>query len=96
MTTYVLLSELQPGSYADPKEFKGIAEDVSKRIKSACPGVRWKASFATMGGQCDVVDIIETDDPKQAEKAAMLIRSHGHMKTEMMVATGWKEFLGSL
>jgi uncharacterized protein with GYD domain len=96
MTTYVLLSELQPGSFADPKEFKGLAADVSQRIKDECPGVRWKASFATMGGQCDVVDIIETDDPNQAEKAAMLIRSHGHMSTEMMVATNWKEFLGSL
>jgi uncharacterized protein with GYD domain len=96
MTTYVLLSELQPGSFADPKEFKALAADVSKHIREQCPGVHWKQSFATMGGRCDVVDIIETDDPKQAEKAAMLIRSHGHMSTEMMVATNWDEFVGSL
>lgn len=49
-----------------------------------------------MGGQCDVVDVIETDDPRQAEKAAMLIRSHGHMNTEMMVATDWKDFMSAL
>lgn len=96
MTTYVLLSELQPGNFADPGEFKALAADVSARIKEECPGVRWKESFATMGGRCDVVDIIETDDPAQAEKAAMLIRSHGHMSTEMMVATGWKDFLRAL
>ena len=96
MTTYVLLSELQPGSFADPGDFKDLAADVSECIREQCPGVHWKESFATMGGRCDVVDIIETDDPNQAVKAAMLIRSHSHMSTEMMVATNWKEFIGSL
>ena len=96
MTTYILLSELQPGSHADPAAFKGLAADVSSRIREECPEVHWKESFATMGGQCDVVDIIETEDPRAAEKAAMLIRSHGHMKTEMMVATEWKDFMKAL
>lgn len=54
---------------------------MSQHIKSACPGVRWKDSFATLG-RCDVVDVIELDDPKQVEKAAMLIRAYGHSTTD--------------
>lgn len=47
-------------------------------------------------GRFDVVDIIEANDPKQVEKAAMIIRAFGHSSTETLVATPWKEFLGTL
>ena len=38
-------------------------------------------------------DIVEANDPKQIEKAAMIIRAYGHSTTETLVATPWKEFL---
>jgi len=44
-------------------------------------------------GRFDVVDIVETDDPDQITKAAMIIRAYGHSTTETLVATRWKEFL---
>ncbi|MFQ5722504.1 MAG: GYD domain-containing protein, partial [Candidatus Aminicenantales bacterium] len=44
----------------------------------------------------DVVDIVESDDLKQVEKAAMIIRAYGHSRTETLIATPWKEFLGML
>jgi len=47
-------------------------------------------------GRFDVVDIVEADDPKDIERAAMIIRSHGHSITETLVATPWKEFLAAL
>jgi uncharacterized protein with GYD domain len=47
-------------------------------------------------GRFDVVDIVEADDPKQIEKAAMLIRSYGHATTETMPATPWRDFLNTL
>jgi uncharacterized protein with GYD domain len=55
----------------------------------------WKASFATTG-RFDVIDIVESDDLKQVERASMIIRACGHAKTETMVATPWKEFLEML
>ena len=55
----------------------------------------WKHSFATLG-RFDVVDIVEADDPKAVEKAAMIIRASGHSTTETLVATPWKEFLAML
>lgn len=95
MTTYVILSRVSPGAFTEPKDFKRLAAAVSAKVKSDCPGVTWKHSFATMG-RFDVVDIVESDDPKQVEKAAMIIRAYGHSTTETLVATPWKEFLAML
>jgi hypothetical protein len=39
---------------------------------------------------------VKSDDPKQIEKAAMIIRAYGHATTETLPATPWKEFLEML
>jgi uncharacterized protein with GYD domain len=95
MSTYVVLSRFSPEAFRDPNEFKLLAAAVTEKIKSECPGVIWKESFATLG-RFDVVDIVEADDPKQIEKAAMIIRAFGHSTTETLLATPWKEFLATL
>jgi len=95
MTTYIILSRFSPEAFAEPKDFRGLADRVSAQIKRHCPEVNWKGSFATLG-RFDVVDFIEADDPKQVEKAAMIIRAYGHSMTETLVATPWKEFLAVL
>jgi len=95
MATYVILSRISPEAIREPREFKQLAEKVSAKIKSDCPQVKWKESYATLG-RFDVVDIVESDDPKQIAKAAMIIRSYGHSTTETRLATPWKEFLASL
>ncbi len=95
MATYVILSRFSPEAFADPKDFKQLATAVSSKIESECPGVTWKESFATLG-RFDVVDLVESDDPKQVEKAAMIIRACGHSTTETLFATPWKEFLATL
>ena len=95
MATYVILSRFSPEAFRDPKDFKALAQDVTDKIKSECPGVRWKDSYATLG-RFDVVDIVETDDPKQLEEVAMIIRAYGHSTTETLVATKWDDFLAML
>ncbi len=95
MGTYVILSRFSPEAFDKPSNFKQLAAVVSEKIKSECPGVTWKESFATMG-RFDVVDIVESDDPKQVEKAAMMIRAYGHSTTKTLGATPWKEFLEML
>lgn len=95
MATYVILTRISPEAMKDPKDFKILAEKVGARIKSETPGVRWRTSFATLG-RFDVVDIVESDDPKQVARAAMIIRALGHGVTETMSATPWKEFIDSL
>ncbi|MBI2852560.1 MAG: GYD domain-containing protein [Chloroflexi bacterium] len=95
MPTYVILSRVSPEAYSEPAEFKKLAERVSAEIKTHCPGVVWKASYATLG-RFDVVDIVEAGDPKDIEKVAMIIRAHGHSTTETLLATPWKEFLAHI
>jgi uncharacterized protein with GYD domain len=95
MATYVILSRFSPDAFRDPKEFKKLAETVSNRIKTDCRELEWKHSFATLG-RFDVIDIVEADDPKQIEKAAMIIRAYGHSTTEILMGTPWREFLARL
>lgn len=90
MARYIILSRLGPDAFADPKDFKKLAESVSARIKKECPGVKWRGSYVTLG-RFDIVDIVESEDPGQIEKAIMIIRAYGHARTETMLATPWKE-----
>jgi len=92
MATYIILSRISPEAFSDPFEFKKIAEIVASKIKNECPRVVWKESYATTG-RFDVVDIVESDDPKQIAKAAMIIRAYGHSTTETLAGTPWEEFL---
>ena len=95
MATFIILSRISPDAFDTPSDFKAIAAHVSDRIKSECQGVTIRESFATLG-RFDFVDIVEADDPKQVEKASMIIRSMGHSVTETLVATPWIEFLQTL
>jgi uncharacterized protein with GYD domain len=95
MATYVILSRLSEAAFSEPKDFRKLADEVSERIKKECPGVIWKDSYATMG-RFDVVDIVESNDQKQVEKAAMIIRAYGHAHTETLLATPWKQFLAQI
>lgn len=92
---YVILSRFAPDAFDDPKDFTKLAEKVSSKIKAECPAIRWQHSFATMG-RFDVVDIVESDEIKQVEKAVMIIRAFGRSTTETLVATPWNEFLTTL
>jgi uncharacterized protein with GYD domain len=95
MSTYIILSRFSPEAFDDPKHFLELAEQVSKKIRTDCPGVRWKDSYATLG-RFDVVDIVEAADPKEIEKVAMIIRAFGHSTTETLLGTPWKDFLDGL
>ncbi len=95
MSTYIILSRFSPEAFEDPKDFLILAKEVSQRIRTNCPGLKWKDSYATLG-RFDVVDIVEGADPKEVEKAAMIIRGFGHSTTETLVASPWKEFLSML
>jgi uncharacterized protein with GYD domain len=95
MAMYVILSKLSPDAFEDPKEFRKLAETVASRIRKQCPNVNWRQSFATLG-RFDVVDIVESKDPDEVARAALLIRGYGHATTETLPATLWKQFLDNL
>lgn len=95
MATYVILSRFSHETTRDLGQLKRAAGKVAEAIKAECPGVTWKESYAVLG-RFDVVDVVEAADLKELEKAAMLIRVHGHATTETLQATPWSEFLNSL
>ena len=95
MATYIILSRVSPQALQDPKDFKQLAARVSAKVKTECPGVVWKQSYGTLG-RFDVVDIVESDDPKQVARVAMILRTSGHETTETLMATPWKEFPANL
>ena len=95
MQTYIILTKFAPGAFKAPAAFKKTSTDLTARLKRECPGVHWKASFATLG-RYDVVDIVEADDPGEVHSAAILINSEAHASTETMLATPWREYLAGL
>ena len=95
MATYIILSRVSPEAFRTSKDLKQAAETVLAKLKSECPGVIWKDSYATMG-RYDFIDTVVSDDPKKVEKAAMIIRAYGHSTTETLPATLWKDFLEML
>jgi uncharacterized protein with GYD domain len=95
MATYIILSKVLPEAFDDPKDFTKIARTVAAKIKSDCPKVKWKQSYAVTG-RFDVIDIVEAPDLSSVERAAMIIRAYGHSSTETLVATPWDAFLKSL
>lgn len=95
MATYVILSNILPAAFRETREFPKLAEAVAAKIKAECPNVRWKASYALMGA-FDVLDIVDSPTPDEVERAAMIIRAHGHSTTQTMPATPWTDFLAML
>jgi len=95
MATYIILSRISPDAFEDPRDFRKVADNVAKRIRKECKSIIWKASYATLG-RFDVVDVVEADDPRDVERAAMIIRGLGHATTETLAATPWHDFLVSL
>lgn len=92
MGTYIILSKVSAQAFSKPEEFKKIAAEVSAKIKKECPDVTWKDSYATTG-RFDSVDIVESDNPEQVTRAAMIIRAYGHATTESLCATPWDDFI---
>jgi uncharacterized protein with GYD domain len=92
VATYVILSRMTPGAFRDPADFKRVVTSVIDRIKSECPGIVFRESYATLG-RFDYVDIIETEDARQLEKAIMIMRALGQSETETLTATPFRDFL---
>ena len=95
MTTYIILSRIGPEAFKDSADFRKREDKLEQAIKKECPGLKWKASYATLG-RFDVVDIVEAEDSHQVAKAALIIRGLCNTTTETLLATPWSEFLGDL
>lgn len=95
MHTYIILTKFMPGAFKTPAHFKRASQVLTAKLKRECPGVRWKASYATLG-QYDVLDVVEAEDPADVQRATTLIHTGAHATTETLMATPWREYLSKI
>jgi uncharacterized protein with GYD domain len=91
MAVYVMLTRLSPEALRHPDSVTKLNKHVSEQIADQCPGVRWLANYAVLGG-CDYLDIFEAPDTDAATKVSLLVRSLGQATTETWLATPWDRF----
>lgn len=73
MERYKILSEISADALQDPFDFEKMAATAKKKIKEEYPDVARVDSYGVKGAY-DVVDILESSDPTQTDKTAMIIR----------------------
>lgn len=91
METYIMLSQLAPGTLNSPKTLETLEKEVMERIRSTCPQVEWVHNFAVLGPY-DYLDVFRAPDTQTAFKVATLVRTFGHAHTEVWGATEWAFF----
>ncbi|HTO60431.1 MAG TPA: GYD domain-containing protein [Bradyrhizobium sp.] len=91
MTTFIMLTRLNPDAVRSPRSLEQLERDVMKRIREECPDVEWLNSYAVLGPY-DYLDVFIADDVETAAKISALIRSFGHAQTEIWTATEWDRF----
>jgi uncharacterized protein with GYD domain len=91
MSTFVMLTQIAPGSIAAPHSLEVLERHVAERVRAACPGVTWLQSYALLG-PFDYLDVFEAPDVDTAMKVAVLVRTFGFARTEVMAATEWLHF----
>jgi uncharacterized protein with GYD domain len=93
MSTFVMLTQIAPGSIAAPHSLEILERHVAERVRAACPDVTWLASYALLGAH-DYLDIFEAPDLDTAMRVSVLVRTFGFARTEVMAATEWRNFKG--
>jgi uncharacterized protein with GYD domain len=91
MASYVLLTKISPESMSPVGKLEDLEKAVKEKVASACPEVRWTASYAVLGPY-DYLDILEAPDDLTAWKVATIIRSFGHATTETWPAIPWDSY----
>ncbi len=95
MEIFVILSKIDPGAFANSKEFKAAAEEVHRAIEQECPTLKWRESYALLGDY-DVVDVVEASSKTELLRAVEIIRTVGKASTQSFSAIPWDEHLKNM
>src|SRR5512146_925894 len=91
MSTFVMVTRVDPAALRSPQSLEGLEHQVSESIRMQCPKVKWKASYAVLGPY-DYVDIFDAPDIETAAKVSTLVRTSGRAHSEIWAATEWSKF----
>ena len=92
MQTYILLTKLTPKASEQLKERDRTSHEWYKKVKEACPDVKFKAHYALLG-QYDFLDIYEAQDEETAAKISMISKMDGALYAETLIAIEHKKYI---
>ena len=95
MPTFVLMTRLAPEAVRDAEVRRAMGRAWLKKVKAACPSVRWIAHYAILGPY-DFMDVYEAPDVTTAHKVSVISRAEGAVSAESWQAMPYDDFLNLL
>ena len=92
MPKFVLMTRLAPGALRDAEGRRATGKAWLKKVKAACPDVKWLAHYALLGPY-DFMDIYDAPDVETAHRVSLLSRAEGATTAESWQAMPYDEFL---
>lgn len=91
MPAFVLLTRVRSGAPESGADLRHLEERVMGHIRTECPEVVWRGSWALLGPY-DYLDLFEAPDLETAGQVATLVRLHGASSTETWGAIPWDRY----
>ena len=95
MPIFILMTRLAPEALHDARGRRAMGKEWMKKVKSACPDVKWLAHYATLGPY-DFMDIYEAPDVETAHRVSLISRAEGALTAESWQALPYDRFLDLL
>jgi uncharacterized protein with GYD domain len=95
MSTFILMTRLAPESLHDVEVRRAMGRTWLKKVKAACPEVKWIAHYHILGPY-DFMDVYEAPDAKTAYRVSVISRAEGAVSAESWQALPYDEFLDLL
>ena len=92
MSIYVLMTKLTPEITQDLQRREGFGKEWLKKVKQACPEVKWLSHYALLGPY-DFMDIYEAPSNEVAAKVSVITLSSGALQAESWPAIAYNDFL---
>ena len=92
MPTFVLMTRLAPESVHSAHARKAMGKEWLKKVKTACPEVKFIAHYAILGPY-DFMDIYDAPDVETAHKVSLISRTEGAVSAESWQALQYESFL---
>jgi uncharacterized protein with GYD domain len=92
MSTYVLMTKLNPTALKDGRGRRKAGQEWKARVEKLVPGIRWTAHYALLGPY-DFMDVYEAPDDAAAMRVSLLSRELGAAAAESWPAMAYDDFL---
>lgn len=92
MATFILMTKLSADCLCTPKKRAKEGKEWLKKVKKACPDVKWIAHYSILGPY-DFMDIYEAKDVVSAHKVSLISRTYGAVSAESWEALPYDKYL---